>query len=426
MQLTLVTVGSRGDVQPFVALGQSLQAAGYGVRVATHEHFAPFVREHGLAFAPLSGDPLAILQSAEGQLWVESGENPVAFIRRLRRLLTAEVAGIAQDVLAACAGSDAILYSTFAFVAHYVALKLQIPAFAAPLQPLARTRAFPIINFPARSLGGPLNYASYLLGEQLFWQPVRSLINEWLAQLELAPESFWGPFGAVNAGSRPSFYGFSPHVVPPPADWGPRQHVTGYWFLDAGPGWQPPDDLVAFLEAGPPPVYIGFGSMPARDPQGMATLVRQALQLAGRRAVLLRGWGGLAAGPGAKDGDDEICVIEAAPHEWLFPRMAAVVHHAGAGTAAAGFRAGVPTVAVPFFADQAFWASRVSALGVGPAPIPRRRLSAGRLAGAIVKATTDAAMQRRAAELGERIRAERGVVRVLELLAHYCQSGVCG
>src|SRR5690606_35862025 len=164
-------------------------------------------------------------------------------------------------------------------------------------------------------------------------------------------------------------------------------HITGYLFLDEQAGWQPPPALEAFLDAGEPPVYIGFGSMAGRDPEAMTALVVEALALCGRRGLLLTGWGGLHAGAVP----ESIFVLDAAPHSWLFPRMAAVVHHGGAGTTAEGLRAGVPAVVVPFLFDQPFWGARIEALGVGPAPIPRKQLTAARLAGAIHRAVSDAA-----------------------------------
>jgi sterol 3beta-glucosyltransferase len=188
--------------------------------------------------------------------------------------------------------------------------------------------------------------------------------------------------------------------------------VTGYWFLDHPPDWQPPADLVDFLESGPPPIYVGFGSMPSRDPEKICRIVLHALRQSGQRGVIATGWEGLSQ----SDLPDEVFVIEAVPHDWLFPRMAAVVHHGGAGTTGAGLRAGVPNIVVPISNDQPFWARQVKALGAGPAPIPRKRLTADRLAHAISVAVTDESIRKRAAELGETIRAEDGVVNAVRII----------
>lgn len=226
-----------------------------------------------------------------------------------------------------------------------------------------------------------------------------------LVPLPEAPPARWG---------LPTLYGFSPAVVPPPADWPPTAHVTGYWTAPA-PEWTPPAPLTAFLDAGAPPVYLGFGSMPDADPAAATGMLLGGLRRAGRRGVLLSGWSGLAP----SDSTDDVLVVGEVPHAWLFPRVAAVLHHGGAGTTAAGLLAGAPTVVVPFFADQFFWGRRVAALGAGPRPVPRERLTAERVAAALSAAVDDPRFGRAARRLAERLRAEDGVaaaVRVLEQL----------
>jgi UDP:flavonoid glycosyltransferase YjiC (YdhE family) len=203
----------------------------------------------------------------------------------------------------------------------------------------------------------------------------------------------------------PLLYGYSPTVVPKPSDWDEHAHVTGYWFLDHAPDWQPPAGLVDFLESGSPPVYVGFGSLVSGGAEKASRVVLDALRQSGQRGVLATGWGGL----GPSDLPGEVYATESVPHDWLFPRMAAVAHHGGAGTTGAGLRAGVPSIILPFSKDQPFWARRVEALGAGPAPIPRKRLTAGRLAQAMHVAVTDESIRERSAALGEAIRGENGV-----------------
>jgi UDP:flavonoid glycosyltransferase YjiC (YdhE family) len=198
---------------------------------------------------------------------------------------------------------------------------------------------------------------------------------------------------------------YSPAVIPHPSDWPDTVHITSYLFLDAHAGWQPPPALEAFLRAGNPPVYVGFGSMAGQHPEQLAAVVLKALAKSGQRGLLLTGWGGLAAAAVPEN----VFVLDSAPHSWLFPRMAAVVHHGGAGTTAEGLRAGVPAVILPFAFDQPFWAARLQALGVAPAPLSRKRLTADRLASAITKAVADSGMKQRARAMGAVIRAEDGV-----------------
>lgn len=204
----------------------------------------------------------------------------------------------------------------------------------------------------------------------------------------------------------------SPHVVARPADWAAHQQITGYLF-DDDPAWTPPADLSAFLAAGDPPVYIGFGSMPDSKPQATTRLFVEAVQQAGKRAVILKGW----AGMGAADLPDSVHLLNYAPHNWLFPQMATVVHHGGSGTTASGFRAGVPTIIVPHNADQPFWGRRAAELGVGTAPIARGKLTADKLAAAIVEATTNRTMQAKAAALGEQIAPEDGVGAAVKVIS---------
>jgi len=210
----------------------------------------------------------------------------------------------------------------------------------------------------------------------------------------------------------PTLYSYSSSVVPKPPDWGEHIHVTGYWFLDHSSDWQPSADLVNFLEAGPPPVYIGFGSMTNRAPEATAKIVLEALKRSGQRGLIATGWGGLKSA----DLPDGVFKLESVPHDWLFPRVAAVVHHGGAGTTAAGLRVGVPSVLVPHFGDQPFWARQVVRLGVGPKAIPRKRMTAEKLGAAIATAVTDENIQARAAALGERIRTEDGVEKAIEVV----------
>ena len=237
--------------------------------------------------------------------------------------------------------------------------------------------------------------------------------------LKLKPIPWNGPYTRIARERLPTLYGYSPTVVPKPPDWGEWIHVCGYWFLDGAETYQPPAGLIDFLASGPLPVYIGFGSMIHGDPEQLAEMIVKALTMSKQRGILLTGW----AGSNHNHLFDHVFQIDSVPHDWLFPRMAAIVHHGGAGTTAAALRSGVPSIAAPFFADQPFWAQRVFELGVGPKPIPQKQLTAEWLADAIRTAVSDTTMRARAAELGQRIQAEDGVARAVEIIQQYLSDG---
>jgi len=323
-----------------------------------------------------------------------------------------------RDSVAACRDADAVVLSNEAIIPgfHQIAEALGAPHCTGLLQPVRPTRAFPSPFTPALPrwwpLRGAYNLASHHLFLRAFAHFFRGVVPLLRAEHGLPPISRREVWRGEEAAAAPILFGFSPSVVPRPRDWPPRAQVAGYWFLDTHEGWQPPEELSAFLDAGPPPVYVGFGSMVTRDPQAATELVLEALRRSGQRGVLLT-----SSGAFIEEGlPGEVLAVRSAPHDWLFPRMAAVVHHGGAGTTSAGLRAGVPSVLVPFFADQPFWGRTVHELGVGPRPVPHKRLTADRLAAAIGRAVSDEAMRERAADLGERIRAEDGVGRALEIL----------
>jgi UDP:flavonoid glycosyltransferase YjiC (YdhE family) len=236
--------------------------------------------------------------------------------------------------------------------------------------------------------------------------------------LKLPATNWRGPFDHLYENEMPYLYGFSPSVVPRPADWPPWHHISGYWFLDRDPSWTAPKPLVDFLESGPMPISIGFGSMTGEEAEKLVGLAVEALQRSGQRSVLLGGW----ADMDNLELPDTIFQIDAVPHDWLFPRMAAVIHHGGSGTTAAGLRAGVPSVLVPFFGDQPFWGRRVHALGVGPKPIQRKSLTVSKLSEAITQAVEDEAIKHNAAALGERIRAEDGVQSAVDFIRDYLSA----
>jgi sterol 3beta-glucosyltransferase len=413
MKILILTVGSRGDVQPYVALGSGLREAGHKVTLASLTAFAPLAQTCGLDFQPLRGEFLELLQTPQGKAAIAGKGNPLALLRQVQPMLRR----ILDDALAALGDAELVIYHPKAMAGYSLAERHGLPAILAmPIPIFSPTAAFPSPILPVANLGPRLNRLSHRLMISLSSASVRGLVNRWRKeQLGLGPLR---DELKLHGRPLPRLYGYSPAVVPTPADWDASSVATGYWFLDRPTGWAPPDSLRDFLSAGPPPVYVGFGSMPSQDAARMTAIVLEALARAGQRGLLATGLGGLAA----SETPSSVYLLDEAPHDWLFPQMAAVVHHGGAGTTAAGLRAGVPGVICPFFGDQPFWGRRVATLGAGPQPIPQRRLTAEALRAAIEAAVGDPLMRARAAALGATIRAEHGVEQAVAWIhAHVAQ-----
>jgi UDP:flavonoid glycosyltransferase YjiC (YdhE family) len=416
VRVTIIAIGTRGDVQPYVALGAGLQGAGHDVRFATHPRFEPLVRRSGLDFAPVAeGDLSRGLETDSGRRWVEttSRRRPgwIGFLR--------DGASVAQRRLAdcrrACDDAEAIVASMWGtLIGFQLAEVLRVPLVRAYLTPLGfhtpdngTARRLP--REAARRLGAARQVAI----RQLLWQPARPWANAARrAVLGLPALPLNEPFGSLDRRGVPLLYGYSRAVIPRLLDEPEWLHVTGHWFADTAEDWEAPPRLADFLAAGPAPVFVSFGTRDGddRDPVATTATVIHALARAGKRAVLARSQHAMRG----IDLPDDIIAFDFVPHSWIYPRVAAAVHHGGAGSTAAALRAGLPSVVVPFYADQPFWARQVHRLGAAPRPIPRRRLSADRLADALRVATADATMRRRAQDVGRAIQAEDGVARAVE------------
>ena len=414
MRIVIIATGSRGDVEPYVALGKGLKEAGHTVRLVSHTTFAELVNSQGLEFWPVDVDVQDIAQSPEMRARLGSGSF-LSVMVQMKKEAENNAVHLARAGLAACQGMNLILTGVGGlFVAIALAEKLDLPLVQAYYIPFTATRQYPSFLVPnGMNLGGGLNRISYQLARQVIWQGFRSadtLVRR--KELDLPAAPFLGPYNGKIAKSNPVLYGFSPSVIPQPSDWDNNIHITGYWFLEPDDHWTPPQSLLDFLQAGPAPVYVGFGSMSTTKPEETTRMVLESLTQAKQRGIILSGWGGLHTG----NLPNSVFAIDSVPFSWLFPRMAAVIHHGGAGTTAAGLRAGVPSILIPFFGDQPFWGQRVAKLGVGPIPIPLKKLTVDRLAQAIERAVTDQDMRQRAAQLGSKVQAEDGIAKAVAVL----------
>lgn len=396
-----MTAGSRGDVAPYTGLGHALSRAGHEVTLVTHGRFEQLVAGSGVRFRPLPVDPRAELESARGRSLHRSATG-VGKLVRVVEMARALAGRMTDDMLAAARSSDALLLSaSTAPLGQAIAEGLALPSIELPLQPLAPTREFGPPMLGGRSWGGLGNrvagHGVNLAIERVF----STAVPEARARLGLPRR------GTRGARRGRALHGFSPLVIPRPRDWHPGLEVAGYWWPYDGEA-RLPAELRDFLDAGPPPVYVGLGSATVPDAAGLSAQVVDALRRAGLRGVIQRGWGGLEAA------GDDLLTIDDVPHSALFPRVAAVVHHCGAGTTAAGLRAGVPAVPVPVQFDEGFWAGRLVALGVAPRAVPLRRFTAEALSAALRQATGDPSYARRARTLAEGLQAEDGVAPVLD------------
>ncbi|MFJ9242170.1 glycosyltransferase [Streptomyces sp. NPDC101776] len=404
-----MTAGSRGDVAPYTGLGHALARAGHEVTLVTHGGFAPLVAGSGVGFHPLPVDPRAELESTRGRGLHRSASGGGKLLRVVT-MARALVGRMTDELLTAARASDVLLLSSsLAPLGHAIAEGLSLPSMGVYLQPLAPTREFAPPVLGGGSWGTVGNRVAGHGVSRAVEHVFTTAVPDVRARLGLPRTR---PGVALRSRDRlnwPVQHGFSPLIVPRPADWRPGLTVAGYWWPYDGDA-QLPSELGDFIDSGPAPVFVGLGSATVPDPERLSAEIVRALRRAGLRGVIQRGWGGLEAA-----GDDVLTVGEV-PHAALFPRMAAVVHHCGAGTTAAGLRAGVPAVPVPIQFDEGFWAARLVALGVAPAVVPLRGLTADSLSAALVRATRDPGYAERAQSLGARVRGEDGTAPVLAAL----------
>ena len=412
LRVTCLTIGSRGDVQPYIALCKKLIEEGHKPRIATHGEFKGWIEGHGIEFREIGGDPSELMR-----ICIQNGTFTWAFLREAN----SKFRGWLDELLAlaweACQGSDLLIESPSAMAGIHIAEALGIPYFRAFTMPWTRTRAYPhAFIMPGQKMGGAYNYITYVMFDTVFWKAMAHQVNKWRNNMLGLPST---SLDKMQTNKVPFLYNFSQCVVPPPLDYSDWIRVTGYWFLDeGGDKWQPPSELVEFIERARREdkklVYVGFGSIIVPDPAKMTQEVIDAVRKADVRCILSKGWsdrlepaGGTEGQPGEQEEKPEpalppeIFQIKSAPHDWLFRQIDAAAHHGGSGTTGASLRAGIPTIIRPFFGDQFFFGTRVEDLGVG---ICLKKWGANSFARALWEATHSQRMITKARVLGEQIR----------------------
>ncbi|KAI9100370.1 hypothetical protein DFS34DRAFT_680115 [Phlyctochytrium arcticum] len=416
LSIVIQIVGSRGDVQPFLALAKELQLHGHRVRIATHETFRKWVRGHNVEFYPLGADPAELMAfMVENGGLIPSAKSIRKGDVQKKRMSVAEILQSTwrscvepDDETGAAFVADLIIANPPSFGHIHCAERLGIPLHMSFTMPWTPTGSFPhpLTNIDhSKAVRTALNYASYVTTEYLTWTGLGDLVNDFRKSLGLESMTAQQGASAISDLEVPYTYCWSPSLIPKPKDWGGHIDISGFYFLDQASNYSPPADLAAFLSGGPPPIYIGFGSVTGFDMQKLTAAVLEGVRLSGVRAIVSKGWAGLASS--APNQDPNIFFIGDCPHDWLFQNVAAVCHHGGAGTLSAGLRLGKPTIVVPFFGDQFFWGAMVYRMKAGPLPIPAREMTAQKLAAAI-KTALESECVTKATHIAKEMARERG------------------
>lgn len=405
MKIAFITVGTRGDVQPYIAVSRALMDRGHEVWIGASEEHEPLVRAYGIDFRRVGPNFRDLMQTDLGRAWLTSGDSPRTYARLGRQLFIPLQRAYCEDTEAAVEGADGVAHYMFAFGAHHAAERRGLPSVGLAPWPTMFTGDMP--PFFAPKLDWMPRFAkrwlAYLFVRAAF-DPLAAEHQAHRARVALAAFSASNPYEAIIDAGVPTITLVSEHVLPRPRDWGERHSMAGYAFAPSLP-YEPPPSLARFLERGETPIYLGFGSMTGFGADELAALATGAARRAGVRAVIASGWSNLTV-----ESSDDVYVVDEIPHDWLFPRVAAVVHHGGASTFAEGLRAGKPTVIAAFFGDQPFWGFLNERLGTGPRTLLRKSITETALTTAI-RAALDGPYAARAREIGERLRAEDGAAK---------------
>ncbi|MEG2718942.1 MAG: glycosyltransferase [Clostridia bacterium] len=409
MRITMICIGSTGDVHPYIVLGRELKARGHDVAICAFSDFETLVSKEGMRFKPISGDVRAFMANI-----MKPGVNGVSYLKQVRDCLCSILDPFLYDLEAACEDSQAIIATYFGQIIKSIAEVRHVPFFQTHYYPMDKNASTPIVSAPGQHGGKAWNIASYQLGYLLISTLEKYYLSDWRKARGMTPRKLEGqPTYELGGHIIPVLYAMSPLIMPRPIAWGANIHMTGYWLDNHMDDFVPDPALQAFLADGEPPIYVGFGSMTGNDMGSTLEIVLEALERSGVRAVLSKGWGDVEI-----PDRPNLFVAGFVSHDWLFQKVSAVVHHGGAGTTAAGILAGKPTLVIPFGGDQPFWGVRVRALGLGPKPIPREKLTVTKLTKALLQLTTIKSYRVAARELGERLRHEDGAQTAANIIEH--------
>jgi sterol 3beta-glucosyltransferase len=400
MRITILTYGSRGDVQPLLPLSLGLIARGHSVKLAAPSRFRDLVEGYEIQFVPLAGEPEVL-----SRRFNDAGNNTIRIIGAMMNYATEIAVEVLRQTESSCADADFIIHTFLHAVgAHTYAFEKNIPDIHIQTFPMfSPTGDYPNVTLPDLKIP-VLNRLTHIMAKKLTWWGSRLGFEQVRRRAGLPKRKLHWPFDEGTARLRtPVLCAWSPSVIPPSSDWPDDIIITGWYFFDSNTHYSPSPELEMFLEAGKPPVCVSFGSMVNQNAENVDRMIRKSLEQTGNRGIILSGWSQLRHGSSTN-----FLYLDAVPHDWLLPHCKMLIHHGGAGTTSAGLQAGIPNIVVPFTVDQPFWGRRVHAIGAGPAPIPVKKLSTEQLTKAIFEAETEA-YRMRAEEIGRKTRSEDGV-----------------
>jgi sterol 3beta-glucosyltransferase len=411
MKIALLTYGSQGDVEPFIALAEGLLQAGHQVKLAAPEIFSNILDNNKIEFVSLPGNPRMMVDN----LVDRAGKNPLLMVKTMSEYVYPLAADVFQKARNSCKHADLIIHSFlmtstgFEVAREIGAADLSVQTFPV----FTTTGKFPTPAFPDLPYGPAYNRFTHQLISWIFWTGSQWIYKRVQKQNPSLPDLTGWPFSPKNPNRTPILYALSPRVVPHPSDWPDDVCITGYWIRKTDPHWQPDPELLKFLESGPPPIAVVFGSTSSSMMKEIQEKIAQTLASLDQRGLFV------GADPGLVKTMPDMLYTGYVPYQWLFGRSSAVIHHGGAGTTARAFISGVPQIILPFTSDQPFWAQRVKQLGVGPGPLPPKRFQHQQLARAVNSVIQDQKIRAKAAVLGREISKENGINRALECIENY-------
>ena len=399
LNITMLTMGSTGDVRPYVLLGKELKNRGYHITVAAFSSFRGMVTDEGLDFYPLSGNAEELITSVLGP-----ETNGINYLPQIYKRLHSVIPELLRGLEESCRTADAMICNYFGTVYYSVAEKYHLPCIQTHFFPMDPTSSIPMSSFRNQHLGSVFNKFTYKIGYLSVGFLEKILLSEWREDSMISKRKATShPVYKIGEHDIPVLYAISPSVFPKPREWPDSIHMSGFWFDHSPCKWQPPEDLLEFLHSGEMPVYIGFGSMHSGNMNKMLTMILRALRAAGLRAVICG-----ALNESSRHSGRKVYFADHIPHDWLFPRVSAVIHHGGAGTVSSGLRWGRPTWILPFAGDQPFWGAQIHRIGCGPKPVSRNSVTVRKLTKGLIDLTTKPGYKKNAADIAACLAKEDG------------------